>query len=366
MNNIIVKESEKMSKKDKRRLLIAVLLIVVTAFNVLLAKNCKEFFFSFYPYLSAGIIHILSTISSSISYSIWEVVAGIIVLYLLCLLVYSVFNKSLFDFVSKTILILTILATSFVNIWGLNYFSPTLVERFGYTNNGHLHTELQELTSYLCDKANEYALMIERDDNHKMIINMDDLNSTIKNDSNEFLNEFKYFFNSNQKVKKLLSAPYFYQRGTTGIFICLTGESSISYGGVYNCAIPFTMYHEVAHRNTIAREDEANFISFLTCINSNDIRFIYSAYYEAFIYCANALLKVDPALYTPIRNKINAYFQFDMVDEYYFYNERVDEEKEQSNNEFYSSYLEMFEVENGVESYNDFVDLLLCWYYQNK
>lgn len=44
-----------------------------------------------------------------------------------------------------------------------------------------------------------------------------------------------------------------------------------------------------------ARENEANFAAFLACEASEDARFTYSGYYTAFLYCYNALRKVDAA-----------------------------------------------------------------------
>lgn len=55
------------------------------------------------------------------------------------------------------------------------------------------------------------------------------------------------------------------------------------------------MCHEIGHRMAFARENEANFAAFLACEASEDARFAYSGYYTAFLYCYNALRKVDAA-----------------------------------------------------------------------
>ena len=80
--------------------------------------------------------------------------------------------------------------------------------------------------------------------------------------------------------------------GTTGIFIAFTGESSIS-TTTFTTSVPFTMCHEIGHRMAFARENEANFAAFLACSVSNDEAFRYSGYYLAFVYCYNALYRVD-------------------------------------------------------------------------
>jgi hypothetical protein len=50
---------------------------------------------------------------------------------------------------------------------------------------------------------------------------------------------------------------------------------------------PATMCHELAHLRGYIFEDEANFISFLACIQSEDIVFQYSGYLSVLYYLDN-------------------------------------------------------------------------------
>lgn len=54
---------------------------------------------------------------------------------------------------------------------------------------------------------------------------------------------------------------------------------------------PFTMCHELAHLRGYIFEDEANFIGYLACVQSDDIYFQYSGYLCAFSYLENDLYK---------------------------------------------------------------------------
>ncbi len=351
-------------KKEKRNIFVSIILIAVTILLYLLATYCKTFFFSFYPYLSAYLISILSYATSFIKYSLWESIAFIIIIYLLIALIFSIKKKKYFLWITKVILVLTILVTSFINIWGLNYFSEDLYQRFEYKKEQYYLNQLYQLTDYLVEKCNEYADLVERDKQGRMTTDFDLWNKQLSLGYAKIKESLPYFVNINQRVKILVSSKYYSQRGITGIFICLTGEASIT-SEVYNVAIPLTMAHEVAHRNTITREDEANFIAYLACINNENVAFQYSGYFEAFLYCANNLISLSEEAYAPIREKINENLRFDILDNSGFYQQRTDEQKEQANNDLYNSYLDAFGIENGMESYSEMVQLLLCWYYQD-
>ena len=58
--------------------------------------------------------------------------------------------------------------------------------------------------------------------------------------------------------------------------------------------IPFTLSHESAHQLGFAREQEANFIGFLICKNSDNSELKYSAYLYATKILVNALRNTNP------------------------------------------------------------------------
>ncbi len=84
----------------------------------------------------------------------------------------------------------------------------------------------------------------------------------------------------------------FSQFGITGIFVCFTGESCVN-PDTYEVWLPFTMCHELAHRQTVAAEDGANFCAYLACMENESPEFQYSGAIAAYVYCHNALYKAD-------------------------------------------------------------------------
>ena len=60
------------------------------------------------------------------------------------------------------------------------------------------------------------------------------------------------------------------------------------------------MAHEMAHQRGIAREDEANFVAFLVCMESDDEYIRYSALTNMLQYMGNALYSADSSLYSKL------------------------------------------------------------------
>ena len=148
-----------------------------------------------------------------------------------------------------------------------------------------------------------------------------------------------------------------------GIFF--TGESSIS-STTFTASVPFTMCHEIGHRMAFARENEANFAAFLACEASEDARFAYSGYYTAFLYCYNALRKVDAAAANEVWSGACDELRADCAAANSHYKKVEDQKVSQVTDKIYNSYLQTVGVESGRQSYGEVVDLLTAWYFTQE
>ncbi|MFS8085234.1 MAG: DUF3810 domain-containing protein [Acidobacteriota bacterium] len=83
--------------------------------------------------------------------------------------------------------------------------------------------------------------------------------------------------------------------GLSGFYMPFTGEPHFNDAQPY-FDLPFVIAHEKAHQRGFAREDEANFIAFLVCINSADPYVRYSGYLNV-VKVAVALYNSDPEFY---------------------------------------------------------------------
>ena len=156
----------------------------------------------------------------------------------------------------------------------------------------------------------------------------------------------------------------FSQTGTTGIFICFTAEACVN-PDTYTAWIPFTMCHELAHRQAVTAEDDANFCAYLACMASEDDDFCYSGAFGAYIYCHNALSKIDKTAASQIWSTLSegVLANIRAANEHYAQYEGKVQDAAQKVND---TYLKAFSEESGVQSYGEAVDLLIAWYLKNN
>ena len=169
-----------------------------------------------------------------------------------------------------------------------------------------------------------------------------------------------FFAGTDAPVKRLLVEEAFSYMGITGIFIPFTGESGAN-PGAYNASIPFTMCHELAHRLSVAPEDEANFCAFLACHAHSDPAFQYSGWYSAFVYTYNALHKVDRDAAAQIWEGMSERLKQDCRNANTHY-DRYEGEVQEAAQKVNDTYLKAFQEESGVRSYGEVADLLIAWY----
>lgn len=84
-----------------------------------------------------------------------------------------------------------------------------------------------------------------------------------------------------------------------GVYTFFTGEANVN-TNYPDYVKPFTMAHEMAHQRGIAREDEANFVAFLVCKESEDPYIRYSAYVNIYEYLLSALRRADTKKYVEL------------------------------------------------------------------
>ena len=173
--------------------------------------------------------------------------------------------------------------------------------------------------------------------------------------------EYPVFTGSTVPVKRQDLSWYLMSKmGYTGVFVAPTAESTVN-PDTYVASLPYTMCHEVAHRCTIAGEDEANFAAFLACEASGDPDFLYSGYYSAFIYCYNALFKADKELAKSLWTEETALLKADCSGantHYDQYEGKVQDAAQKVND----TYLKAFSEESGVQSYGEVADYLISYF----
>lgn len=148
----------------------------------------------------------------------------------------------------------------------------------------------------------------------------------------------------------------------TGVFCPVTFEANIN-ADAPAYSIPAAMCHELAHTRGFMREDEANFLGYLACVNSDSPEFRYSGVMLALIHAQNRLYAADYGLFSAsyeiLSEGVRRDFAYNNV-----YWARFEGPVGDVSTAVNDAYLRLNDQSDGVQSYGRMVDLLLAEYRQ--
>ncbi|MEG1429649.1 MAG: DUF3810 domain-containing protein, partial [Hydrogenoanaerobacterium sp.] len=160
-------------------------------------------------------------------------------------------------------------------------------------------------------------------------------------------------------VKPVFFSGFMSRTQLTGIYSPFTMEANVN-TACTEYTIPATMCHELSHLRGFMREDEANFIAYLACEQSQDIRFRYSGTMLALVYAGNRLYEASPKLYEALQASYSRGVATDMTADYYYWKQFDDTVISNTSDAVNDAYLKANNQQDGTESYGRIVDLLLA------
>lgn len=172
------------------------------------------------------------------------------------------------------------------------------------------------------------------------------------------------------RPKPLKTSRFFSQQGILGYYFPFSLEANYNQL-MYIANYPSTFCHELSHLKGFIREDEANFISYLACMNSGDSFMRYSAILNLLAYIYGEMDE-DPSLRQEFAG-IYKRVALDMV----FLTEEAWEKVEESavistetvnkaSTEFLEANLTLNGIEEGIVSYSGVVELALKFYFGER
>lgn len=181
----------------------------------------------------------------------------------------------------------------------------------------------------------------------------------------EYANSVDYISSFKSYPKPIAFSEQFTHTHISGVYTFITGEANVN-TNYPDFIIPFTMAHEMSHQRGIAREDEANFVAFLVCSQSEDPYIRYSGYSNMLNYIMDSLYKADKTLYIDFYRK---YYPTKVRSEFSAYSHFFDKYRESKASEvtgtINDTFLNSQGQEEGIQSYGLVVDLAVA-FYKNK
>lgn len=276
--------------------------------------------------------------------------------------------KGFFSILLSGLMVFSAVYFIFTVGWSLNYYRVPLEESLGYTTGeptakelaAALESETKAVNS-LCDKisfsdsGSYYSGGFD-----KVSAKINEGYNALASQSAENASLFGY---NEARPKRVLSSELMSYANIGGIFVPFTYEPNINVS-LPQFNYPFTAAHETAHFKGFAREEEANFLSYLSCTSSDDAYFQYSAHMEAYLYLSQALYETDEQLFKDRTTKLDTRAVSDFRVYTFFLQNHEGKLNEISSN-VNDSYLKA-QGQQGVINYNMFVRLLCDKYRSGK
>ena len=173
------------------------------------------------------------------------------------------------------------------------YFQTPLIDKLPAKQISDI--EIKKKALEYIKKCNESRKQVKEDKNGVFIItNIEETKMSVLNAQQKIPKEFSNKKNTHiQNFKPTLFGKYFSYTGILGYYNPFTSEAQYN-ANLPSSYVPFTLAHESAHQLGFAREQEANFIAYLICKNSDDSNLIYSSNLYVARSLLNSLIEKDP------------------------------------------------------------------------
>ncbi len=248
----------------------------------------------------------------------------------------------------------------FLLVWGLNYHRLPLADVAKLPVQPSSVAELTTLSRHLLDRANDLRQKLPEDAAGVMRLSGGKWRALSRaalgyEQAAKSLSAIGGSYGSPKGV--YLSEPWSYT-GISGMYFPFTGEANVNIAEP-DPFVPATACHEMAHQRGFAREDEANYLAYLTCISHPDPEFQYSGLLLALTNCTRALRARDETAYATLQADFGPGLLRDLTANQQFW-QRHAGPIERLSERINDNYLKTQGQADGVQSYGRMVDLLLA------
>ena len=334
---------------------LALLVFLSIQFAIRNAKMVEHYYsIGIYPFIAK----FFSSFSNLISFSLWDVFWVLIILMIFIGLVLVLFKKLKFGwYILRTIQLLAVLYSFFYIVWGYNYFRPKIEKRIGWESPKADEMIFRPILDSIILQTNYNYIFISYSDYSKIDSLIEE---SYRTNSPELGINYP---NGTRRPKTMIFSSFFAKLGVNGYFGPFFNEIHVdSY--LLPTDYPLVLAHEKAHQFGITSEAEANFVAFVICVKSGDLRLKYSGYQSLLLYFLKDASHMKD--YKEYLNKIdkNVIQDLRFRQKYYLGLENKNLSKMQTavNN----AYLKANKIEKGVKNYDQVVSLVISWYHNSN
>ncbi len=373
--------------RHKKAIMVYVIMVFAIALLNIIAWNSTSFCDAYIEYVFPIWVNTYGRLTGLFPFSVGEIllVLGVccVVLFLLLLVGCGVVtvlqtgrNGAFRRFCRGYFLWFAWMIASVSLIMTLNCFilyHATTFSQYYYGESKDTYTleELITVRNMVVEKCNQLSTQMERD-GQGTILYSGDIGEGAISAMQKLGQTYDRLDGYYPHPKPLAASDFFSQQYITGYFFPFSMEANYN-DVMYIMNLPAAMCHELAHLRGYIYEDEANFISYLACVQSGDPFFEYAGYLSVLNY-------LDNDFYDAVGGDLEAYFVQPAIlpqvhEDNVFLTQDAWEQVEEDavldtetvdaiSDEFTDTVLVVNGVQDGILSYNRVVELLLQYYEQ--
>ena len=246
------------------------------------------------------------------------------------------------------------------------YRGSTLDVKMGLDKQEVSAEELYFTALILSEQINEEIdeIIFAGNDLSVMPYSYAEMNDKLMEAYDKACDKYDFIQRLNSKIKRvMLSEPMTYTH-ISGVYTFFTGEANLNVNYPDFC-LPNTAAHEFAHQRGIAREDEANFVAFLVCSESDDAYLRYSAYLNLYEHVMDALYTANKDYCIAAYRELPAQTLKELAAFSDFFDKYRDNVASDVSGAVNNAFIQSNGDQSGSKSYGMVVDLAVAYYKAN-
>lgn len=360
-----------MKNNSKNRNSLIVIIVSLTSILIsilayMLAKKVPTFaqwyVVTIYPILVGTIGRVSNLIPKSMVECILYI-GGITIVYRICRGLYRLIKKKTswgaagMRLITTLTGLIAVICTLYVFCCGINYYATDFVTIGQLEVAEYTGQELAETCEQIVSKLTELSTQVPRKEDGTLKIEKSDYKNA-KMVMQQLGTHYKRFQGYYPNPKPLMVSEVLSYQHLSGVYSPFTVEANFNEDmvGYY---IPFTMCHELAHLKGFMKEEEANYIAYLACTESELPVFEYSGYMLGYSYCIGELRQLDNEAYQQIVATIPEKVRQEFVKNNEFW-DSYDGAIADVSDKVNDTYLKVNAQAEGVRSYNKVVGLIVA------